>query len=171
MRLKRLFARGVLGGGVSLLASASYGHVLQCAGSVLNGNWELVENDLACPIKILNGTLTTAGSCAAMYSLNSLPTSPVTAAKLPSGNLLIDAACHATGSFTFQFFATCYGNPPTTVVVTVTKSTEYWLSLDGSRLSGYATGLLSDTCNGKSYSISTFMPSELIYVPRPPPPP
>jgi len=117
-----------------------------CQQSMLQGNWEIFINVLqsadVCPVTIAaNGSFTTPGSCA---------NNGFSYIKRPSGTLTIDSSCHVTGSFSYSFSDGSFNF----------SSVSMWNSADGSRVSGYGVGKLTES--GQTQSLSG-VPLELVY--------
>jgi hypothetical protein len=165
MLLKRILMGFVVGISGLLVASTSFAQSFPCTQSMIAGNWVFAASkpasgvglqSFACAIAIApDGTTSTSGRCMVQSSQLSLVTSP-------SGKLSIDSSCHVTGTISWK---QCSPTNCTASTESLTFAVQLWRSLDGSRLSGFAS--VSITAVSDIY----VLPFELTYIPQPPPPP
>jgi hypothetical protein len=165
MRLRRLSIFGMLGAGALLLGSTNFAQSFPCSQSMIAGKWVFAAShpafgvglqSFACPIAIApDGKTSTSGRCTVQSSQLSLVTSP-------SGKLSIDSSCHVTGTISWK---QCFPPNCTASTESLTFVVQLWRSLDGSRLSGFASVSITNV------SDIYVLPFELTYIPQPPPPP
>ena len=150
-----------------------------CDESMILGKWVMVLGaetsnlvgpgmGVSCQVTIgTNGALTTS-SCA-----NLGPSMTITAP--PKGTLTIDSTCYVHGTVSYRWTnnGVC---PFGTVIFTYNEamSPQLWRSLDGSRLSGYASDNVSyassnSKCGSSGTTKYNSLRADFILIPQPPP--
>ena len=156
-----------------LTISASFAQSYPCDQSMITGMWVLPalgSGNAMCKINI--GTSGAFSSSCLIYTGGAT----YTIQAQPTGTLTIDKTCHVTGeiSYVWNVSGSC-GPGNYTYTYTEKLSPQLWRSLDGSRLSGYMTDVVSYTessskCGNHGGTFQPSYSSELTLIPQPPSP-
>jgi hypothetical protein len=112
--------------------------------AVFDGGASTYGISFSCPISISSNGALTPGNCTMSNALGN-----VTVTQAPSGTLIIDRACHVTGSITYT---TTFQNNINSYQMLVSLSR----SIDGSRLAGFSQTCSSGICNANEFFIYPF---------------